>query len=130
MRALATASDPDDVVCVYLWIFAALVCQRFRRRRAARPWFNCHRRNDRSFWDCDLPDSSHVLCNRASVCRSENHRTAGTTTGQTRVSRAGPMNHRCRAGAPTCLAATETVALQVFVRPGTHTIERFLDVLD
>ena len=61
---LRLAPDPDDFLCFHLRPSAALVCQRFRRRRAPHPRFDRHRRNDRRLSDRDFPYPGNVLCHR------------------------------------------------------------------
>ncbi len=68
---IAPAPDSHDVVRVHLRLFAALVRQRLRSRRASRPRIDRDRRNDRGVGHRDLPHPGHVLRDRAIVRRSK-----------------------------------------------------------
>ena len=76
---LRLTSDPDDFLCIYLRNAAVMVCQRFRRSRAAHPRVDCHRRNDRRFGDRDFPYPGDVLCHRAALRRPK-RKTAGAAS--------------------------------------------------
>ena len=61
-RAPAPAADPDDIVRLYLRMFAVVVCQRFGSGRPARARLDGYWRNDGGVSNRDLPNSGDVLC--------------------------------------------------------------------
>ena len=63
-RAPASSPDPDDFLCFHLRPSAALVRQRFRRRRPPHPRLNRDRRNDRRFSNRNLSYPGNVLRHR------------------------------------------------------------------
>ena len=73
---LRLAPDPDDFLCFHLRHYAALVCQRFRRRRPPCPRLNRDRRNDRRLSNRDLSYPGNVLCHRTTRRRTKTEETA------------------------------------------------------